>query len=257
MAVTPVTQYSSLTPTVMNNLKTAVKNECLRRCFYGSVESYGGSSYNYTTAAAAGKKITVDYYNKNAVPLNAIDNNTLSTSQGLPISSVGVNVLINKVNTLVQKELGAQTLTATGCAALCTGLCFNNCGTTCSVECQGSCGGACNRGCGAGCAITGTECAGTCFVACAQNSQGVTICEPCYSLCTNTCHLTCSTNCGNSTCTKSCGPGNCQQVCTGTCNDWCGDCTAVCASGCSNTCTGSCDNTCTGTCSTTCTGTES
>jgi hypothetical protein len=48
---------AAIEPTRYNNLKARIKAECQRRAYTGSVATYGGASYDYTTKPAKGGKI--------------------------------------------------------------------------------------------------------------------------------------------------------------------------------------------------------
>ena len=142
-------------------LKAAVKAECLRRSYTGSVADYGGSSYDYTTEPADGGMIKKEYYEKNAVPLNAISGD-ITTTAGI-ITEAGIKTMEEKVAALAAIS---KTSSNTGCAASCTGLCSSSCsggcsgcGGYCSYSCSGSCSGTCSNTCMGGCVET---CEGGC-----------------------------------------------------------------------------------------------
>lgn len=83
MAVTLVSAGAKLTGTTLTNLKAAVKAECAnRRIYTGSVATYGGTSYDYSTASTAGKKVLIEHYNKNATPLDKIDGKSTTIASG-------------------------------------------------------------------------------------------------------------------------------------------------------------------------------
>ena len=63
---------SIITASRLNTLKSAVKAECNRRKYTGSVTTYAGSTYNYNKTPAKNVIIEKEIYEKNAVPLNAI-----------------------------------------------------------------------------------------------------------------------------------------------------------------------------------------
>ncbi len=142
-------------------LKAAVKAECLRRSYTGSVADYGGSSYDYTTEPADGGMIKKEYYEKNAVPLNAISGD-ITTTAGI-ITETGIKTMEEKVAALAAIS---KTSSNTGCAASCTGLCSSSCsggcsgcGGACSSSCSGGCSGSCSSSCKGGCVET---CEGGC-----------------------------------------------------------------------------------------------
>ena len=59
----------------LTKLKAKVKAEWLRRKYTGSVENYGSSTYDFSNNPTVGGVIKREYYDKNATPLNAINNN--------------------------------------------------------------------------------------------------------------------------------------------------------------------------------------
>ena len=128
-----------------NDLKARVKAECLRRKYKGSVESYGGSSYDYTNPAAAGKIIRYEHYSKIAVPLTAIDG--VSRTPRSRINQADITEMTAAITSLESKSRYATTLANTGCAAQCTGLCYNSCSGGCKGTCSGDCWGACEDDC--------------------------------------------------------------------------------------------------------------
>lgn len=237
MAVTLVSAGAKLTGTTLTNLKAAVKAECAnRRIYTGSVATYGGTSYDYTTPSTTNNKVLLEHYNKNATPLDKIDGKTTTIDPGqkaiagasTSTAKPDINGLINRINDLsnaTNHPLDANTLAKTGCAASCTGLCFNTCGTACSSACEGTCGTMCSLGCGNACAIA-SSCAGTCVAACAPTSCGSGCASSCTAVCSNGCDSTCLTNCDYA----GCGSG-----CQFNCGTSCGGCPSTCTAACSNT----------------------
>lgn len=149
-------------------LKAAVKAECLRRSYTGSVADYGGSSYDYTTEPADGGMIKKEYYTKNAVPLNAISGD-ITTAPGI-ITEAGIKAMEEKVAALAAIS---KTSSSTGCKASCTGLCSSSCsggcsgcGGSCSYNCSSSCSGSCDNTCK-------TTCTRTCYDDCDTGCTGV------------------------------------------------------------------------------------
>ena len=140
-------------------LKAAVKAECLRRSYTGSVADYGGSSYDYTTEPADGGMIKKEYYEKNAVPLNAISGD-ITTTAGI-ITEAGIKTMEEKVAALAAIS---KTSSNTGCAASCTGLCSSSCSGGCS-----GCGGSCSYSCSGGCS---GNCSSTCTGGCVETCEG-------------------------------------------------------------------------------------
>lgn len=173
----------------LNALKEKVKAECLRRCYTGSVADYGGSAYDFTSAAASGNRIASEHYEKNAVPLNAISGD-IPTSVPRVASEAEIAAMEEKVVSLA--SIGNQASNS-GCAASCTGLCQGGCSGSCS-GCSG-CGGACSYSC------TGS-CSGSCTGSC-QNSCALG-CATCSGGCGDNCQVSCS-YCGDA----------CRSDCTG------------------------------------------
>lgn len=182
-----------------NNLKARVKAECKRRKYTGSVESYGGSAYDYTNPASAGKIVRYEHYTKIADPLSAIDG--VTRKPRTRINQADITEMQNTLTTLEGKSL---TTTSTGCNASCTGLCY----TVCTGSCKGSCGDGCT-----GCTGCGDSCAYWCGAGCDGSCSG--------------CGDSCGTSCGT-LCSQACGTG-CSDTCTAACASWCGG-------SCGNTC---------------------
>ena len=165
-----------------NNLKARVKAECKRRKYTGSVESYGGSAYDYTNPAAAGNIVRYEHYTKIADPLSAIDGKTRK-----PRTRVNQADITEMQNTLTTLEETPMTSTSPGCNASCTGLCY----TVCTGSCRGGCGDGCTgcTGCGDSCAYwcggCGDACSGSCWNACTG----------CGGECSSNCTAACSSDC--------------------------------------------------------------
>lgn len=193
------------------NLKQRVKNECLRRNQTGSVESYGGSSYDYTNVPTKRSQIMTEHYSKNAIPLNAINNITISDVDGNRVLvELEMEAMEDFVSNLTSREMGDST--GTDCRTSCTGLCYG-CTGTCSGECT-SCTGTAEGGC--------LNCASDCSGGC--------------SGCSGSCSGGCSGSCKGS-CSGGC-TGGCQSSCS-SCNACGGTCSGGCKSGCSG-CRGTC-----------------
>lgn len=192
-------------------LKAAVKAECLRRSYTGSVADYGGSSYDYTTEPVDGGMIKIEYYEKNAVPLNAISGDIGSINLNQIITEAGIKEMEEKVAALAAID---KTSSSTGCKASCTGLCSSSCSGGCS-GCGGACSSSCSGSCSGGCSTT---CSGKCDTTCTDACKGDcgTQCEAsCGSGCGGTCHTNCDTYCKG-----TCGNG-CGTTCTSNCSYWC------------------------------------
>ena len=191
-----LTQGSSITAADINQLKADIKAEVKRRIYYSNISSYGGSSYDYTTAPAAGGTINLEHQTKLAQQMRAVNTSSITVaSQGDTATA------LSSQRTLVTNWKGYSiSSSTTGCGSACTGLCSTNCGNSCS-----SCTGSCVGGCGDGC----TNCTGTCSLECQEDG------------CTGTCNgcTGCSASCKRD-CTTGC-TGGCKTTCVGTCSLYC------------------------------------
>lgn len=217
---------SIITASRLNTLKSAVKAECNRRKYTGSVTTYAGSTYNYSKTPAKNVIIEKEIYEKNAVPLNAISGDISTEVSSNIIKDSDFLKLETKVATLKKISLSAAA-GATGCNASCTGLCSTSCGDSCS-----GC-----TGCGSGCAST---CKGDCEGSCSGGCSGS--CTGCEAECRDDCTAKCADDCW-----AKCAD-NCRGDCEGDCSD---ACSKNCGSGCSGGCSTSCDKDCTDTCANT------
>lgn len=217
---------SIITASRLNTLKSAVKAECNRRKYTGSVTTYAGSTYNYSKTPAKNVIIEKEIYEKNAVPLNAISGDISTEVSSNIIKDSDFLKLEIKVATLKKISLSAAA-GATGCNASCTGLCSTSCGDSCS-----GC-----TGCGSGCAST---CKGDCEGSCSGGCSGS--CTGCEAECRDDCTAKCADDCW-----AKCAD-NCRGDCEGDCSD---ACSKNCGSGCSGGCSTSCDKDCTDTCANT------
>ena len=75
----------------LTKLKAKVKAECLRRKYTGSVENYGSSTYDFSNNPTVGGVIKREYYDKNATPLNAINNNLVPKANITDTENVALN----------------------------------------------------------------------------------------------------------------------------------------------------------------------
>ena len=191
---------SIITASRLNTLKSAVKAECNRRKYTGSVTTYAGSTYNYNKTPAKNVIIEKEIYEKNAVPLNAISGDISTEVSSNIIKDSDFLKLETKVASLKKISLSAAA-GATGCNASCTGLCSTGCGDSCSgctgcgsgcaSTCEGSCEGSCRGGCEAECEDDCTaDCASDCWARCADNCQG-----SCEGSCRGGCDTSCMENC--------------------------------------------------------------
>lgn len=167
----------------VNDLKARVKAECQRRAHSGSVSSYGDSSYDFSTVPATGVKALREHKDKNAIPLNAINSDIITSSM--------INETVILEDTMTSMESFVTVLeqrdktdhSGTDCSGGCTGMCYGCTGTcydvctsctSCSGTCKGSCTG-CSNTCKGGCTGTCTgTCKGSCKITCADTcKQGI------------------------------------------------------------------------------------
>ena len=64
-------------------LKAKVKAEMLRRNQSGSVASYGGAAYDYTTAPAAGRTVRKEHRDKLIEPMRAVNSDVIPAAKGV------------------------------------------------------------------------------------------------------------------------------------------------------------------------------
>lgn len=212
----------------IKTLKANVKAECQRRNSTGSVATYGGTSYDFTTTPATGQLIKYEHYEKNAVPLNKINSSKqpIEGATGSPATEASIKKMEDNVAAFKACDKYANSLSGSGCNASCTGLCFSctsscvggctsctGCTGTCTNSCTSctGCSGGCDgcRGCGSGCA---SGCSG-CGSGCASGCTSCSGCSGCGSGCANTCSA-CGGGC-TATCAAWCTGGGCQTGCTG------------------------------------------
>ena len=206
---------SIITASRLNTLKSAVKAECNRRKYTGSVTTYAGSTYNYNETPAKGVIVKKEVYEKNAVPLNAISGDVSTEVSSNVIRDSDFLKLETKVAALKKISLSAAS-GSTGCNASCTGLCSTGCGNSCD-----GC-----TGCGSGCAST---CSGSCEGSCEGDCSGT--CTGCEAECKDDCTADCASDCW-----ARCAD-NCQGSCEGSCR---GGCEGSCKGDCSNSCMENC-----------------
>lgn len=195
---------SIITASRLNTLKSAVKAECNRRKYTGSVTTYAGSTYNYNETPAKGVIVKKEVYEKNAVPLNAISGDVSTEVSSNVIRDSDFLKLETKVAALKKISLSAAS-GSTGCNASCTGLCSTGCGNSCD-----GC-----TGCGSGCAST---CSGSCEGSC-EGGCSVTCDEGCQAACQDDCTGDCAGGCSY-LCADSCST-NCEGTCRGGCDNSC------------------------------------
>ena len=208
----------------LTKLKAKVKAECLRRKYTGSVENYGSSTYDFSNNPIVGGVIGREYYDKNATPLNAINNNLVPKANITNAENVALNDEIYNMDYQVSawmttdktnKDHSDCANSCTGLCLSCTGSCTSGCSNTCRANCASDCTGVCGDGCTNSCRGCGSGCSGSC-----------------YGDCDGGCKGTCSVTCGYEGCSGVCQEG-CKSNCSGTCTTRCGRCG-------SNSCSGAC-----------------
>ena len=208
----------------LTKLKAKVKAECLRRKYTGSVENYGSSTYDFSNNPTVGGVIGREYYDKNATPLNAINNNLVPKANITIAENVALNDEIYNMDYQVSAWMTTDKTNKdhSDCANSCTGLCLScigsctsGCSNTCRANCANDCTGVCGDGCTNSCRGCGSGCSGSC-----------------YGDCDGGCKGTCSVTCGYEGCSGVCQEG-CKSNCSGTCTTRCGRCG-------SNSCSGAC-----------------
>lgn len=213
----------------LTKLKAKVKAECLRRKYTGSVENYGSSTYDFSNNPTVGGVIRREYYDKNATPLNAINNSLVPKANITDAENVALNNEIYNMDYQVSAWMTTDKTNKnhSDCAVSCTGLC---------LSCTGSCTSGCSNTCRANCA---NDCTGTCGDGCTNSCRG------CGSGCSGSCYGDCDGGC-KGTCTVTCGYNGCVGNCYSSCSDGCsGDGTAASNPGCRSCGVGSCDGACT------------
>lgn len=177
-------------------LKEKVKAEMLRRCHTGSLEVYGGESYDFVMTPAKGLQILADQANKIIEPINAVNDSGISI-QKVGDPAMAMNALDAKI---MVYSVAPTEGTEHYCRESCSGLCYTSCSSGCTDECTSGCGSVCSSSCTGTC--TGT-CSGTCSSSCTD-----TCISGCAWHCTNGCGGTCTG------CTGGC-TGNCTNTCSG------------------------------------------
>ena len=207
-------------PDRINTIKARVKAECLRRCYSGSVASYGSSTYDFSVTPDADIIAMSEHAAKNLVPLNAINAKQFpSTTGGRVVSDAELTA--QEAFLTIAERTAIRNTAKTDCGSGCTGLCYgctgsctggcSGCGGSCSYSCSGcdGCSG-CGSGCASGCYGCGSGCASTC-TGCTGCSGCSSSCgfDGCVGACVSSCSAGCTTGCGS-----SCGScsGNCTRV---------------------------------------------
>ena len=222
--ITPVSKLDQIIKIErLITLKNEVKKECQRRCYIGSVASYGSSTWDYTnssstTVPTTDKEIQVDHYNKISIPLRKI--NWTKMPNGPFNRDINDYDLLEFETTLAALSTRKISSTvATDCSESCTGTCTTYCDNTCYGDCDGRCGDVCTGTCS-------DTCSGSCVGKCSKKCSGRT-CQAACSICT------CGDGCVGH-CVSSCGATDtCAETCASNCH---GGCAAECATGCGGSC---------------------
>ena len=169
-------------------LKAKVKAEMLRRNQSGSVASYGGAAYDYTTAPAAGRTVRKEHRDKLIEPMRAVNSDQVPAASGETIRENELKNLETRVAVWAARSITDRS--GSDCKSGCTGTCYTGCATTCS-GCSGTCSGECS-GCGSGCPSGCSGCGSGCPSGCSGCGSG---CPDGCSGCGGACSDGCSANC--------------------------------------------------------------
>ena len=152
-----------------------------RRKGTGSLTTYAGTTYDYSTTPAQGGKILEEHINKIIAPLKQINFSALAdqTTGDLAKAMTTIDAALTVYEAAPTKEKDTTHSCKTSCSGLCTTGCYSNCtsctgcsGCTSCSGCSGTCAGctscwySCNWGCD-GCSGCGGGCANSCTAACA------------------------------------------------------------------------------------------
>ena len=191
-------------------LKQAVKQECARRRYIGSVASYAGTDYDYIEIPTSEHIIKSEHFTKNNIPLRAINSSGMPSSyEEREITDNDMLILETKVEAFASRNIVNRT--ATDCSSSCTGTCTMTCTTGCTSGCSGGCdgcsgcGGACSNSCTNACSGCGGACSSTCSTGCGTG---------CSTECVASCYGGCDGDCGTSC--SHCGT-NCSGICGAAC----------------------------------------
>lgn len=210
-----------------NELKTKVKNECLRRKYVGSVEEYGGSSWNFSNTPNTDREIEEDHYRKLSIPVRKI--NWQVTPNG-PFDRIINDADLLSFETNITAFEGREiddNINPTDCSSSCTGTCTTSCTTGCGSSCSGTCTGGCSGSCSGGCK---GGCKGSCGSDCSAVCQ-----SECKGTCGNGCQGECTISCYQSgqqadgSCSDS---ANCVSSCAYKCGQECSDAGGSCGGNC-------------------------
>lgn len=166
----------------LKSLKAAIKAEMQRRNGFGSLSTYGTSTYDFTVQPVAGGKIKPEHGQKTIDLLLKIEDykDLKLVKENDPIPTAFNNKLIDEVKRLaseaktgesaktVKNIYPSRTAETSSCRGACTGLCVgtcigncngctnctSSCGTGCASGCNSTCKSGCNTTCSAGCNTT-------------------------------------------------------------------------------------------------------
>ena len=154
-----LTKGSKTEASDINSLKARVKAEMNRRCRLGSLASYAGTSYDYTTTPATGVKMNVEHINKILTPMSKITSQSYGNSKAVGDLATAPDILSTNLAVYETQAMtkGATSSCSSSCSGLCTTGCYNACtgctGCTSCSGCSGSCSGC--SGCGDDCSWSG------------------------------------------------------------------------------------------------------
>lgn len=202
----------------INELKAAVKAECLRRANVSttegsvSVADYGGTSYDFETVPAEGIVVKTEHREKNLVPLRAINPETLALENLKILSDEEITAMESFVTLCEGQEKTDNTAANNTCASGCTGLCYSACTGSCVGTCTGSCSSGCTS-CTGSCSGTCTGCSGTCRGTCSGSCSG-----DCDGTCSGSCSGSCTGAACGAACESYCASNGCYgQTCRVSC----------------------------------------
>lgn len=152
-----------MTAEQINELKSKIKAEMLRRNGHGSLESYGDSSYDFDVIPVTGEKVLVEHGKKTVDLLLKIEDyeGLYSSVQNERIPTSFNEELLTEIERLAQEKKTGLTSETSSCRGDCTGLCVGSCHGLCN-GCSG-CSATCGTGCASGC---NSACTGGCLSAC-------------------------------------------------------------------------------------------
>ena len=159
-------------------LKAKIKAEMLRRNGHGSLESYGGSSYDFTITPVKGELVKAEHGQKTVDLLLKIEDYgdlTLS-KQHSKIPSSFTEELLTEIDRLAGETKTGLSTEKSSCRGDCTGLCVGSCIGKCNgcTGCTASCGTGCASGWKSGCTGScNTNCTGGCDTNCTGATKQV------------------------------------------------------------------------------------